>query len=61
MAAKILVIIIGALFVAGGVGTAGLGWFAEGMSDAPGKTMGAAFYLGCAAAAALGVLLIAVS
>ncbi len=55
---NLLTVITGAVIVIGSLGVAGLGWFAEGMSDAPGKTMGAPFYLGCLAAVAFGGLLL---
>lgn len=48
----------GWVIVVGSLAFAAAGKFAEGMSDAPGKTMGAPFYIGCAVCAALGGLLI---
>jgi hypothetical protein len=50
--------ITGALVVSGALIFAAVGKFAEGMSDADGRTMGVWFYLGCATCAALGGLLI---
>lgn len=53
-----ITIVAGSVVVVGAIAFAAMGKFAEGMSDAPGKTMGAPFYLGCATCAALGGLLI---